>query len=67
MPVLQLTQVTVVRDGATLLADVDWTDEEGQPWVVLGPDGDGRTTLRWVKLGRASGEERGERPVGAGR
>ena len=45
MPVLQLTQVTVVRDGATLLAGVDWTVEEGQHWAVLGPNGAGKTTL----------------------
>jgi iron complex transport system ATP-binding protein len=45
VPVLQLTGVSVVRDGATLLADVDWTVEEGEHWVVLGPNGAGKTTL----------------------
>ena len=40
-----MSGVTVVRDGAVLLADVDWTVEEGQRWVVLGPNGAGKTTL----------------------
>jgi len=40
-----MSGVSVVRDGATLLADVDWTVEEGQRWVLLGPNGAGKTTL----------------------
>jgi iron complex transport system ATP-binding protein len=40
-----MTGVTVVRDGATLLAGVDWAVEEDQRWVVLGPNGAGKTTL----------------------
>jgi iron complex transport system ATP-binding protein len=40
-----MSGVTVVRDGATLLADVDWVVEEDQHWVVLGPNGAGKTTL----------------------
>jgi iron complex transport system ATP-binding protein len=43
--VLSLSGVAVVRDGATLLADVDWTVREGERWVVLGPNGAGKTTL----------------------
>ncbi|HEX6936823.1 MAG TPA: ABC transporter ATP-binding protein, partial [Actinomycetes bacterium] len=35
--VLQLTGVSVLRDGATLLDAVDWEVDEGQRWVVLGP------------------------------
>ena len=46
--VLSLTGVAVVRDGATLLADVDWTVREGERWVVLGPNGAGKTTLLQV-------------------
>ncbi|MGB8652375.1 MAG: ABC transporter ATP-binding protein [Mycobacteriales bacterium] len=45
MTVLSLSGVTVVREGATLLADVDWTVREGERWVVLGPNGAGKTTL----------------------
>jgi iron complex transport system ATP-binding protein len=50
--VLSLTGVAVVRDGATLLADVDWTVHEGERWVVLGPNGAGKTTL--MQLASAS-------------
>ena len=40
-----MSGVTVVRDGATLLAGVDWVVEEGQRWAVLGPNGAGKSTL----------------------
>ena len=40
-----MSGVGVVRDGATLLADVDWTVREGERWVLLGPNGAGKTTL----------------------
>jgi iron complex transport system ATP-binding protein len=40
-----MSAVCVVRDGATLLADLDWVVEEGQRWAVLGPNGAGKSTL----------------------
>ena len=40
-----MSGVSVIRDGATLLAEVDWTVEEHQRWVLLGPNGAGKTTL----------------------
>ena len=46
--VLSMSGVAVVRDGATLLADVDWTVCEGERWAVLGPNGAGKTTLLQV-------------------
>ena len=46
--VLSLSGVAVVRDGATLLADVDWTVRAGERWAVLGPNGAGKTTLLQV-------------------
>lgn len=49
--VLSLTGVAVVRDGATLLADVDWTVREGERWAVLGPNGAGKTTLLQIASG----------------
>ena len=33
---------SVVRGGDTLLDDITWEVEEGERWVVLGPDGAGR-------------------------
>ena len=47
-PVLQMSGVTVLRDGATLLDGIDWTVREGERWAVLGPNGAGKTTLLQV-------------------
>jgi iron complex transport system ATP-binding protein len=46
--VLRLRDVTVERDGRTLLRALDWTVAEGERWVVLGPNGAGKTTLLQV-------------------
>ena len=46
--ILQLAGVGVVRERATLLADIDWTVREGERWAVLGPNGAGKTTLLQV-------------------
>ncbi|WP_223690565.1 ABC transporter ATP-binding protein [Leifsonia poae] len=43
--VLKLENVSVVRDGNTILDSVDWTVEPEERWVVLGPNGAGKTTL----------------------
>ena len=43
--VLHFSQVSVLRDGATLLDRLDWDVAEGERWVVLGPNGAGKTTL----------------------
>ena len=40
-----MSGVSVVREGATLLSQVDWVVEEGQRWALLGPNGAGKTTL----------------------
>ena len=40
-----MSGVTVVREGATLLAGVDWVVNEGERWALLGPNGAGKTTL----------------------
>ncbi len=40
-----MSGVTVVREGAALLAEVDWSVQEGERWAVLGPNGAGKTTL----------------------
>jgi iron complex transport system ATP-binding protein len=44
-PVLVLSGVSVLREGAALLADLSWTVGDGERWVVLGPNGAGKTTL----------------------
>lgn len=45
---IDLSNVTVVRDGNTLLDQVSWTVREGERWIVLGPNGAGKTTLMQV-------------------
>lgn len=40
-----MSGVTVVREGATLLAGIDWEINEGERWALLGPNGAGKTTL----------------------
>lgn len=43
--VLELTEVSVVRDGNRILDSVDWAVDDDQRWVILGPNGAGKTTL----------------------
>ena len=43
--VLELTDVSVVRDGNTILNSVTWAVDSDERWVVLGPNGAGKTTL----------------------
>ena len=44
-PALHLAGVTLVRDGATILNDITWNVQRHQRWVVLGPNGSGKTSL----------------------
>jgi len=44
-PALQLAGVSVVRDGHRILDSIDWTVQAGERWVVLGPNGCGKTSL----------------------
>ncbi len=43
--VLELEDVTVVREGRALVDQVSWSVKEGERWVILGPNGAGKTTL----------------------
>ncbi|MGA5425019.1 ABC transporter ATP-binding protein [Streptomyces lavendulocolor] len=43
--VLELVDVSVVRDGRALVEDVSWSVKEGERWAILGPNGAGKTTL----------------------
>ncbi|HEY6739102.1 MAG TPA: ABC transporter ATP-binding protein [Actinopolymorphaceae bacterium] len=51
-PVLELADITVVRDGNKLLDTVSWSIDETERWVVLGPNGAGKTTLLQVAAAR---------------
>ena len=44
-PVLALDGVDFVRDGRTILTDIDWRVSRGERWVVVGPNGSGKTSL----------------------
>lgn len=44
-PVLRLCGVGLVRDGRAILDGVDWEVRTGERWVVLGPNGSGKTSL----------------------
>jgi iron complex transport system ATP-binding protein len=46
--VLALEDVSVVRDGRMLLADIDWHVHRHERWVLLGPNGAGKTTMLQV-------------------
>ena len=48
MAVVQLTDVSIVRSGATLLDRITWTVDDPDRWVVVGPNGAGKTTLLQV-------------------
>jgi iron complex transport system ATP-binding protein len=43
--VLSLSNVSVRRDGRTILGPVNFSVCEGERWVILGPNGAGKTTL----------------------
>jgi iron complex transport system ATP-binding protein len=43
--VLQFTDVSVVRDGISILDSVSWSVDDSERWVILGPNGAGKTTL----------------------
>lgn len=46
--VLELSGISVVRDGNRIIENLDWTVEADQRWVVLGPNGAGKTSLLQV-------------------
>ncbi|HEY4268284.1 MAG TPA: ABC transporter ATP-binding protein [Galbitalea sp.] len=43
--VLQLNDVSIVRDRNVILDKLSWTVDGAERWVILGPNGAGKTTL----------------------
>jgi iron complex transport system ATP-binding protein len=43
--VISFSDVTVNRNGKSILAGINWQVEADQRWVILGPNGAGKTTL----------------------
>ncbi len=50
--VLDLDDVTIMRDGKALLDHVSWQVNDGERWVILGANGAGKTTLLQVAAAR---------------
>jgi iron complex transport system ATP-binding protein len=46
--VLELTDVSIIRDGNTILDSLSWSVDSAERWVILGPNGAGKTTLLQV-------------------
>jgi iron complex transport system ATP-binding protein len=44
-PLLDLQNLSVIRDTTTILDGVSWRIEHGQHWAILGPNGCGKTSL----------------------
>ena len=60
-PVVSLSDVSLVLDGKRVLSHVDWEVLPGENWVVIGPNGSGKTSLlsvingyRWPSSGEVS-------------
>jgi len=65
-PVLALRGVSKAIDGRPVLDGIDWAVHPGEHWVVLGPNGCGKTTLirlasMWLHPSGGSVEVLGER------
>ena len=53
-PALDLSGVGLVEQGSVVLRDVTWTATRDERWVVLGPNGSGKTSiLRLLSFQRA--------------
>lgn len=50
--VIELEEVSFIRQGNQILSGINWQTYEGEHWVILGPNGAGKTTLASIVAGR---------------
>jgi iron complex transport system ATP-binding protein len=50
-PVLQVAGLRVERGGTAILRDLNWQVRRGEHWLIIGPNGCGKTTLLSVLTG----------------
>ncbi|MCX7823209.1 MAG: ATP-binding cassette domain-containing protein [Syntrophobacterales bacterium] len=43
--VVEMKNVSLIRDGKPIIEDLSWYVEENVHWVIMGPNGSGKTTL----------------------
>lgn len=44
-PIFEMSNISWVRDGKTVLHSVDWSMKQGEHWALFGLNGSGKTTL----------------------
>ena len=45
MSLIRLENVSLTRQGKTLLSNLNWTVEKGQSWAILGLNGAGKSSF----------------------
>ena len=46
MSLIRLENVSLARQGKTLLSGLNWTVEKKKTWTIMGLKGDGKTKLK---------------------
>jgi iron complex transport system ATP-binding protein len=50
-PVVRLTELSIEREGTSIVSDVSWRVEAGQHWAMLGANGSGKTSVLSAIMG----------------